>query len=429
MSTSSPPVSAPPLKPPRNAISRKQVDIVLSRSVAAGSLLFSAQMILPLLGQYEEANELWTIIIVGSFVITLVAALICSILVRFVRTSMTLNALVLVVALITWPFAVIHPHVSADNHWLYYLLNVGTSMATIAFSTRLASVYLVVVPVIYGLVRITPAGGSEEVAHAVLDSIYSIILGGGVVVLVTMLRQTATNVDRAQSAALERYGHAVRHHATEIERVQVDSIVHDSVLTTLISAARAYSPEAQELAGGMASNAIGYLHEAALVQPDDGSTTRLRIVAERITDAAKGMVPPFRVQTTDLGPRSIPATVGEAIFAAAMQAMFNSIQHGGLEAGVERWITIHGVRAGGLEVEIGDTGRGFATESVPTERLGVRVSIIERVTNAGGIAKIVSAPDKGTVVTVRWPSPQPTTGPIDQIAAEFLIPEDEELEP
>jgi hypothetical protein len=62
-----------------------------------------------------------------------------------------------------------------------------------------------------------------------------------------------------------------------------------------------------------------------------------------------------------------------------------------------------GVRPGGIEVEISDTGRGFALETVPTERLGVRISIIERVTNSGGSVSIVSSPNHGAVVTVRWP--------------------------
>ena len=84
----------------------------------------------------------------------------------------------------------------------------------------------------------------------------------------SMLRGAATQVDRAQQTALERYSHAVRQHAIEAERVQVDAIVHDSVLTTLLSAARAYTPEAKELAATMAGNAIGHLREAVAVAPD-----------------------------------------------------------------------------------------------------------------------------------------------------------------
>ena len=70
-----------------------------------------------------------------------------------------------------------------------------------------------------------------------------------------MLRQAAEAVDSAQEAALERYDVAARQHATENERVKVDALVHDSVLTTLLSAAAAGSPEEQALAARMARDA------------------------------------------------------------------------------------------------------------------------------------------------------------------------------
>ncbi|HEX4443465.1 MAG TPA: ATP-binding protein [Galbitalea sp.] len=408
---------APNLKFARNPVSRKQIEIVLSRSVAAGSLVFAAQTAAPLFAQLKENNPIWTATIVIALVASLVAALICSIAVRFVRISHGLVALVYVAALVTWPFDVVTPHSPAESQWLYFLVNVGTSTATIAFSTRWAAIYLFVVPSIYGIVRMTPPGGSEPVPQAVLDSVYSIILGGAVVVLITMLRQTATNVDLAQSAALERYSHAVRHHATEVERVQVDSIVHDSVLTTLISAARAYTPEAKKLGAVMAGNAIGYLRDAAMVQPDDGSTVRLRATAQRVADAAAEMAHPFKVTNNEVGPRSVPVSVGEAIASAAQQAMINSVQHAGDGARIKRWVTIRGVRPGGIEVEIGDNGAGFAAEAVPTERLGVRVSIIERVANAGGVARIASSPGHGTIVSLRWPVPKSASAASDEEAA------------
>jgi signal transduction histidine kinase len=63
----------------------------------------------------------------------------------------------------------------------------------------------------------------------------------------------------------------------------------------------------------------------------------------------------------------------------------------------------------GIMVEIGDTGVGFDPEVVPVERLGLRVSIIERIAGVGGIATIDSAIGEGTVVTIEWPDP--TGGP------------------
>jgi hypothetical protein len=404
------PRSGPQLKQPRNPISLKQVETIISRSVAAVGFVFGAQTVPSLLGQIGKANPVWAAFVVITLFGGVIVALVLSFARRSVRTGHAIVAILYVVALVSWPFAITHPRVEVDNYWLYFLLTVGTSTAGIAFSTRIATIYLFVVPVIYGIIRMTPPGGSESPQHAALDSVYAIILGGAVNIVITMLRHAAQNVDTAQSTALERYGHAVRQHATEVERVQVDSIVHDSVLTTLISAARAYSPEAMELAAVMAGNAIGHLHDAALVQPDDGTTVRLRAVAKRISEAAGGMSPPFQVRGAEVGSRSIPVSVGEAVYSAAVQAMVNSIQHGGESPNIERWVLMKSARPGGILVEIGDTGRGFSMSSIPTERLGVRVSIIERVTNAGGSVEIISAPDHGALVSVRWPATTPGKG-------------------
>jgi signal transduction histidine kinase len=429
MTTTNQPLrTAPQLKQPRNPISRKQIERVLSRSVAIGSLVFAAQTVPSFLAQYHEADPLWIEVIVASLVISLISGFVFSLIDRHVQMAHGIVAAVVVIALYTWPFAILVPHSPNDNHWLYYLLNVGSSTAAIAFSWRIATTYLFVVPSIYGIVRMTPAGGSEAVPHAILDSVYSIIFGSAVLIIITMLRATATSVDIAQGTALERYGHAVRQHATEMERVQVDSIVHDSVLTTLISAARAYTPEARKLAAEMAGNAIGHLHDAALTQPDEGTTVRLRAVAARISDAARSMVPPFEVRTNEVGTRAVPTSAGEVIYSAAVQAMINSIQHAGDSDEILRWIGIKSVRPGGIEVEIGDTGKGFRLEGVPRERLGVRVSIIELVTNSGGSVVVKSEPGHGTVVTIRWPARVTRQAPLlDEIGSDLLAgePEDE----
>ena len=160
-------------------------------------------------------------------------------------------------------------------------------MASLSLELPIAIVYTIGAPVLYGIIRITPPGGGVEPVLAALDSVYSILLGGGILIMIAVLRYAATGVDVAQQNALERYSHAVRQHATEAERVQVDSIVHDSVLTTLLSAARAYSPEAKRIGSTMASNAIGHLREAALVNPDDGE--RPADECDEIDDRERGI--------------------------------------------------------------------------------------------------------------------------------------------
>lgn len=395
----------PVAKQPRNPISLKQVEKVMSRSVAGFGIVFGAQAVPTVLSQLDEAYPLWLWIVVPALFATLVFVAILSGVQLWVRQSQGVFAVVYLLALISWPFAVLPgQQVTTGAHWLWYLMTVATAMAAISFNPVFGTVYLVVVPTIYFVVRITPNGGGAVWHAALIEAVYAFILGAAILILAIMLRVAASNVDSAQATALDRYGRAVRAHATEVERVQVDSIMHDSVLTTLLSAARAFTPEAQALAATMAGNAMGHLKEAALVLPDDPSMVRVSSVVERIIASSRELSGPFEVHLKSLGTRSIPAQAADAVHAAAVQAMVNSLQHAG-SSGVERWISARAVSAGGVEVVVGDTGAGFDLTGGPSERIGVRVSIIERMTNAGGRVVIKTAPSEGTTVTIRWPAP------------------------
>lgn len=396
--------AVPQSKLPRNPISRKQVERVISRSVAGFGIVFGAQTVPWLLGQLDEAYPVWLWIVVPALFGTLIVVFVLSFANVWVRQAHGLFAIVYLAALITWPFTVIPGADIFDGiHWLDYLLNVATAMAAISFSTLLGTLYLFAAPLIYFVVRMTPLGGGADWQLATLEAVYGVILGGAIMIIVTMLRQAATSVDAAQATALERYSHAVRQHATEVERVQVDSIVHDSVLTTLLSAARAYTPQAEALAATMAGNAIGHLRDAAASSPDDGTTVRFTALADRITASATALAGPFELRVRSVGTRSLPVLAAEAVYSAAVQAMVNSLQHAGE---CDRWVAIRGAARGGIEVVVGDTGAGFVVAEVPDERLGVRVSIVERVANAGGRAVIQSERGEGTIVSIRWPHSQ-----------------------
>lgn len=391
-------------KPQRSPLSRRQVDTVVSRSVAWFGIVFGLQALPSLFAQYSLGQPLWSAIAVGAVYGSLVIALLCSTIKVWVVGSHLLVSFVYVVALVTWPFFLADPSVPQQgDHWLYQLTTVATATAAIGFRGRGALVYLVVVPLIYGVIRATPQGGGGPWELGLFNAVYAIILGGGVLVIVVMTRAAATSVDHAQGAALDRYARAVRQHATEVERVHVDSIVHDSVLTTLLSAARAETTEQKALAAQMASNAMRHLREAALVSPDDGTTVRFRQLADRIVTAARQMPVPFTVRVRSLDTRVIPAAQAEALYSAAVQAMMNSVQHAGAGS-VRRWLTVLGEEGGAVEIEVGDSGAGFDPASVPDERLGVRRSIIERTANAGGHAEVRSTVGRGTVIVLSWPA-------------------------
>jgi signal transduction histidine kinase len=412
-------VVAPPpqAKPLRNPISRRQVDKVFARSVAVFGIVFGAQTIPSVLGQLDEAYPVWLWIVVPALFGTLVLCVITAFANVWVKRAQGPFAVLYLAALISWPFAILPgAEIFTGIHWLNYLITVATAMAGIAFSVRIAVVYLFVAPTIYVMVRMTDLGGGAPLLLAILEGMYALLLGGIIIILITLLRQAATGVDGAQATALDRYSHAVRQHATEVERVQVDSIVHDSVLTTLISAARAFTPQAQELAATMATNTIGYLRDAAAASPDDGTMVRLSEVVDRITDAAASLSPLIEVRARSVGSKSIPSHAAETVFSAATQAMVNSVQHAG-NSGVSRWVAPRAVTSGGIEVVVGDTGAGFVLADVAPERLGVRLSIVERLANAGGRAVIQSAPGQGTIITIRWPNPAGPSTPAGVAAA------------
>jgi nitrate/nitrite-specific signal transduction histidine kinase len=69
------------------------------------------------------------------------------------------------------------------------------------------------------------------------------------------------------------------------------------------------------------------------------------------------------------------------------------------------------IRGGGpaatVEIIVGDDGRGFTEADVPAERLGLRISIRDRLAKVGGRADILSEPGEGTTVTILWPSAEP----------------------
>jgi len=388
----------------RNPLSLVRVTTAIARTAAGFGVAFMLQSIPAMVDQLPNMNLAWSVVMVGSLVASLAFTGVASVIDRGLRIGHVAFAAVYLIALVSWPFAVIDPaKAPSSSYWLYYTLTIATAMATVGLGIRLATAYVVVVPLVYGVIRITPPGGGVTITQAVLDSVYAIILGGAITIITAILRNAASSVDRAQATALERYGHAVRQHATEAERVQVDAIVHDSVLTTLLSAARAETAEAKELAALMAGNAIGHLRDAVSEAPQGDAEISIAALANRIADAAGALSEPVFVDSDGVRPGRIPVAVAEAVYSAAVQAMVNSLQHAG--PAHRRWAVVRG-GADDLVVEVGDDGAGFDPDAVPTERLGVRVSILERVASVGGVAVIDTAVGHGTVVSLHWPAPK-----------------------
>ena len=168
----------------------------------------------------------------------------------------------------------------------------------------------------------------------------------------------------------------------------------------------------------MAQRAIGHLKDAASTSPDDESWVPLSQLADRIIGMAKTLSAPFELRIQPPSNDAIPVQAAEAVYSAAVQAMVNSLQHAGSDASILRWVAIRGTGFGGIRVQIGDTGSGFLLGDVPVERLGLRVSILERVASAGGRVEIDSNPGEGTVIDIELPAPLSQLAATEESATE-----------
>ncbi|MER6944441.1 ATP-binding protein [Nonomuraea sp. NPDC000554] len=93
-----------------------------------------------------------------------------------------------------------------------------------------------------------------------------------------------------------------------------------------------------------------------------------------------------------------PEEVGEAVAAAAREALTNVLKHAGDDVRVNLFAESG---AGGLEVVIRDRGRGFNTTVVRPG--GGFLSTFAAVARHGGACVVTSEPGAGSRVTIRWP--------------------------
>lgn len=98
-----------------------------------------------------------------------------------------------------------------------------------------------------------------------------------------------------------------------------------------------------------------------------------------------------------------PVGVVAALAEAAAEATRNSLVHAGPDA--QRAVFI-GIAADLVQVVVADDGDGFDPAAVPSDRLGVALSIRHRVgVIPGGDAAVISSPGDGCTVRLRWVPP------------------------
>jgi signal transduction histidine kinase len=382
------------------AITSTLIEQVVARVYAAAALTFGALAVGPAFAGQRSMDQRWAWVFGLLLFSGLAGSAIAGLMRRWVRPAAAIVAVSYVLMVMSWPFAASNiSHVDPQPPWIFGLCNVAMAAAVVAFSEWVAGIYVLVVPEAWCLIRLTPSGRQVGIERALQDAGYVYILGMAVLVVAIILRRTAAEVDQRHDTATTRYASATSAHEVEKQRMAVDALLHDSVLTTLLQASRAGSPQEQRLAAKMAINSLNVIADTE----DDVGRQHEPISAAEIHDRFAELQTELGVPVTLVtgGPtdHEIPYAVAETLFAAGLQALVNSVQHAGPTV-TERSVTVVWT-AECVTVTVEDDGAGF-DPTVPSARLGVRVSIIERMEAVCGTTVIDSAPGKGTRVVLTW---------------------------
>jgi signal transduction histidine kinase/phage shock protein PspC (stress-responsive transcriptional regulator) len=163
----------------------------------------------------------------------------------------------------------------------------------------------------------------------------------------------------------------------EVQRAEIAAHLHDSVLQTLALI--------QNRAG--ASSEVARIARAQERELRDwlfvGDTPVIADLATELRDAAAAIELdyPARIEVVTAG--ASVERPGAALVAAAREAMLNAARHAGGDVSVYLESS-----PGGIDVFVRDRGPGVDLSRLPTDRHGIRESIIGRMSRAGGTATV-----------------------------------------
>ena len=179
------------------------------------------------------------------------------------------------------------------------------------------------------------------------------------------------------------------------ERADLAAHLHDSVLQTLalIQKNAGDAPTVARLARSQERDLRSWLFDAT---PGGGTLAAALLDLVREIEDTYGV----DVELVSVGDTDVEVDESLApIVAATREATTNAAKHAGTPV-VDLYAEVAPDR---VEVFVRDRGTGFDPQSVPTDRQGVRNSILDRMSRHGGTAEIRSTPETGTEVRLKLP--------------------------
>lgn len=390
----------------RAPLASERIDRVLYIAVGFGGLIFIALALgtatsqYPLLHVAEGAPLLVLLAVICAMFVVIPSFLPIPVL----RVVASVYIVIFTVALAAWlPLQTSTTLPNQASPWLLTIIAVATSCAAIAWSQRWAWSYIIAVCVGAAFVRFF-ADAKVTVIVATEEFFYMLLICTVFASLIQVIRTAGRRQDVAARAAHADAALAGESRARIEQRARFGALVHDDVISTLLVASRG-EPGMRESVREYAKRALTRI--AAIREPqapnEDVPPSECAARLRAASDLPGAPALAVTIKTT----RPVPASVVQSMGEALGEALRNSMRHAAPDGRQVHRTASAIIDRDGILIDIGDDGVGFSLQRIPPERLGLRVSVIGRMTAvSGGSARVTSRPHEGTQVTLVWSRPR-----------------------
>lgn len=375
-----------------------RVDELLAKVFSSGSLLVGLQMLIIAWGQQPLLMPIGFWVAFSLMALAHLGLLYGAWISKRPIGWMRFYALAFFFNVITWgsqvPETVELPN--GFYPWLWWGVGIAGIAAFGGFRPPLAFAFNIALNLTWFGLRFQEQYGEPYIWLNVQDVFLTFFFSSLLSTLVLVLRSEANLVDVASRKAIDAAALRAKADAENRERARLDALVHDSVLTTLLVAAKAHNREEEISAAQLASRAI-----VRLSTPDEAvGQISTASFFEALQEIALRQEPQLLINIDQPQAAVLTDEVASALTEATLQAIINSQQHAGTQ--VTRELRARSTKNGGIKIVVKDNGRGFRLSRVPKNRFGVRISIIDRVEAVGGRVFVDSKPGSGATIILEW---------------------------
>jgi signal transduction histidine kinase len=350
-----------------------------------------------------RAQWWWVAVFCTGLVGTTVLMVIRAARTQSVRGPAVAYALLTLGAVATAPWGL--PEVpTAREPWIWWLIGPSVVCAAIWAGLAWGTAYGAVVGFCFAVFRTTSAGGSADLRTAISQGLFAPAAALAIAAVALGMLKAARRADDLAQAAYAREAAAAMDRALAAEREDLDRLVHDDVLTTLTAAAHVQDGVAVEATKSLASATLVKLDELCSKAETDGAV-RLSGLVQLAQTSALQVSPAVLFGAAlpeSLDGEKLPAAAAEALLASTREALRNAVRHARARHVAVNWSAIREGPQLRVSSRVEDDGAGFDIGSVPADRLGLRLSMAERMRDAGGTCSVSSEPGVGTTVELAW---------------------------